>query len=632
MRGMEDIAVALGLSSKAEHANAAKSWMETRTNGSWLLILDAAGSEAVSEFRELSAGAMENNFVQRLPQRSTSPRRTILVTTCQHNVALKWCRRPDLAFEVPFLKPKDATDLLRSTSGDRQSVEQDVIDLAEELDGNPSALLAAAALIRAHSGAGETVSNFLARCRRDKDKFIAFFDGTHPSTHELYETSYTVTLVKTIEAVQRSSEDACNLLFLIACLDGTSISSKLFCHAFEWEDNTLELRAPISTLLNYRIISGDQTTGYYRMPKFVRLTTRQWIRHHVSTLEDAKPLPTWHLKALESLLKAYDSIQLETRYTSVEAQLQRRALLPHAAAFQQFCRYEGRCTVMLQEDHYRAIVVFAKLFSDEGQYKSAEDMLGFARESPVDSSEDLRWRKIAMLRLAESLRNQTLVDGKSKRLKKALRIVREVEQSPGGVESDLWSTSALLLADRGRFDEAAVYQIMAVKFLSQEYGKDNPQTLEARLELSKIRWREGHPEEALEEQEEIERIFQTGPPSPNPEDTSRLLQVRAALVRTHYSLDDLHTAIGLAEKVVEGMAQVFGDLDMKTVGSEKDLAQCLIDSNRPSEARLVIERIGKKLQQKFDFDHQEVQDCIKRLDGIDKEVLRDGIRSICCGL
>ena len=284
MRGMEYIADALELlptADAASNANAVKVWMETHDNGSWLLVLDAAGPEAVSESYELSADSRENNFVQRLPQRSSSPLRTILISTSQKHVALQWCR-PELAFEVPPLAPDEAVNLLQTMSGDRRSRKEDVASLATELDGNPSALLAAATLIRTHSEAGETISTFLGTFRKRKDKAIALFDGTHPSTHALYPTkkSLMMTWFKVIEAVQQWSEKACDLLFFIACLCGTSISPSLFRHAFGWKDDILELRAEISTLLNYRLISRDEVTGCYRMPKLVRLTTRSWMETH----------------------------------------------------------------------------------------------------------------------------------------------------------------------------------------------------------------------------------------------------------------------------------------------------------------------------------------------------------------
>jgi len=621
MRGMEYVADALELPPTADatsHANAVKAWMETHENGSWLMILDAASHEAVSESHESSVDSKEGNFIRRLPQRSTSPLRTILVTTCQQHIALQWCR-PELAFEVPFLAVEDAASLLRNMSGDHRSKNQDVASLAKELDGNPSALLAAAALIRIHSEAGETISTFLATCRKRKDNSIAFFDGTHSSGHAPYPMtkSSPATWYKTIESVKKWSEKACDLLFLISCLDGTSISPELFRHAFGWKDDILELRAEISTLLNYRLISRDKGTGCYRMSKLVRLTVRSWIRAHCKTPVDSMPLLKWHLKALESLLVAYDSMAPQPGHSTIKAQLKRRVLLPHAAMFQQFCRDGGRCNVRLEEHQFRAIVVFSELFASEGRYRSAKDMLGFARESPVPQS---YWRKIAMLRLAESLRNQMLVDGDSGRLQKALSVVGEVQELVGDAGFiELWSTLALLFVDKGKFAKAAYYQSKVVLALSREPGDNSFGILDARLELSKIRWYQGHIEAALHEQKEMEYFLQAEPLSADPDSTSRLLQVQAALVRTYYTLDRLDQAIETAEKVVKGRAELLGDLDMKTIGSEKDLAQCLAERGETSKAMEIREKVERKLQQKFGFDHEEVRGCVARLDGVRKK-------------
>jgi tetratricopeptide (TPR) repeat protein len=616
MRGMECIAVKLELPLPADatsHANAAKLWMETRSSGSWLTILDASDLEAVSGSHELDVDAKEKHFVHKLPQRSSSPLRTILVTTSRRNVAQIWSRHPELAFEVPFLKPDEAANLLRIMSGDRRAKEQDVVSLAKELDENPSAILAASALILHHSEAGETIAKFLARSRKDKDKFIAFFNGSHKSTRDLHMTSLTVTWVKAIEAVQKQSRKSCDLLFLIACLDGTSISERLFCHAFGWKEPIeLEFETIISKLLDYRLISRDSTTKCYRMPRLVRLTTRHWMKTHARPVNGGSLLLKWHLKALDSLLIEYDNMEPETGHSMIAAQLRRRTLLPHAAMFQQFCRAGGRCRARLSETQFEAIVRFSDLFSSEGHYKTASDMLGFARESPVPQSE---WRRVAMLRLAVNLRNQTLVDGDSHRLEQAFAIVREVKETAGDTApNELWSTLALLLVDKGKFDDAAYYQWKVVLALSQEHGNNSVSVLDARLELSKIRCYQDNVEKALQEQEEIEHLLQTEPLCADPDTNSRVLQVQAALVKTYYTIDRLDLAVEVVRKVVEGRTKLYGELDMKTIGSEKDLAQCLFDEGQTADAIAVLENVKSKLEQKFDFDHEEVRGCGARLE------------------
>ncbi|ORY19556.1 P-loop containing nucleoside triphosphate hydrolase protein [Clohesyomyces aquaticus] len=619
MRSMEYLADKLGLPRKPDAtsvANAVRVWMESKGNGSWLLVLDAAGLEAVSDDIELPVESKEKHFFQRLPQRSISPLRVILATTCEKTVAQKWCK-DDTIFEVPCLEKEDAAELLRSESGDRTSPLQDAYGLVNELDRHPSAILSAAAIIRSNSEAEETISTYLKTFRKRSDKAINLLDRNFTSAHAIYISpkSPTATIRTAINMIHQRSKGASALLSFVSCLEGTKICSNLFRHAFNWSEQVL--RTNVSILLNYRLLKPFSmpkgTPGCYSMPRLVRLTVRDWIRRQETTNSDLEPLLPWHLKALSSLLAEYDRMAPKERESTVRAQLEQRSLLTHAEVFKQFCRRKRGDNAPLKEHHFRAIVVFAGLFSSEGLYKAAEVLLGYARECVVPDS---HWRKLALFRLAECLRNQSLVDGNTGRLKKATDIVREVKQTVTYVETlDMWSTFALLWGDRGNFKKAAYYQNQVVQALAEALGEGDLQVMDARLVLSKIRWQEGGFDDALQDQLYIRDLLQRKF-STDPDNGSRLLQVQAALVRTYHSLNRVNTATTLARQVVRGRAELLGDLDMKTIGSEKDLAQCLRDNGLNDEAREVLERVKEKLQNKFGLNHKEVQSCVARLKGI----------------
>ncbi|KAH7076746.1 hypothetical protein BKA63DRAFT_594269 [Paraphoma chrysanthemicola] len=595
MRGMEFIAEALEMPTNCEstsHTNTVKVWMEAEDSGSWLLILDAAENEAVYPSHADNVDVVESketHFFQRLPQRSKTPLRTILITTNRKEIALQWS--PNEAFEVPFLEPTEAGTLLRSMSTDRISREEDVSSLVEELDRNPSAILWAAALIRNKFEVEETISTFLKTWRRSKDRLLAaqLYDnrtGYHPYNEA---AKLVAAWTYTIERISQRSKDAIKLLSLAACFDGTRIAYGLCQSALGWKGATL--REALIVLLDYRLVSQNPMKGHFCMPQLVGWTVRNWIEKSSPNSASVPLLLRWHLKALKCLLLAFDRLEAKNGESTVHAQLQRRALLPHAAMFERFCRKDSKHGVPLEEDHFRAIVMFAELFLGEGRYKLAEQMLRFARNSPTAAS---YWKKMAMLRLAESLRNQALVDGSWIR----------------------WNTPSILYADKAKFRKAADYQKKAIKELSERHGEDDVRTLDACLELSKIRWQQGRWGRALSEQLRIEAHLRTEQLPTDADSTSRLLQVQAAMVRTYHSMKQPQVAVELAERVALGRARVLGELDMKTIGSEKDFAECLLLASRRQDAIEVLEKVERKLRQNFDFDDEEVRRCVAKLDGV----------------
>jgi tetratricopeptide (TPR) repeat protein len=623
---MESIAEYLRLEPKpnaASQTNAVKIWMEDENNGSWLLVLDAAAPEAMLEnahrggrssrisvdSRVSIADTPKDGFVLRLPRQASAHLRTILITTCQEDIAIRW-GSIDHVFEVPFLQPEEAEHLLRERSGDGRSPKEDIASLADELDYNPSAILAAATLIRMGHDVGTTISTFLQNCRKHNNKPYALFDGKQPAlTNYPIQKSLILIWSNVIEAIRETAPEACELLFLISCLARSNISFGLFRHAFKCSKSSLQQWT--YQLLKYRLISSGESGDSYSMPRLVQLTVRHYMSTHPEAFESRTPLLYWHLKALRCLVKEYDSMEPATEHGFIEAQLKRRKLLPHADMFRQFCWNEKKCEIELLEDQFRAIVVFAELFSSEGRYKDAERMLAYARESPKRQS---FWRDSALLRLAESLRNQYLVDRDRKKLKKALSIANEVEEREGGVASvDIFSTLALLLSEKGDFGKAKKYQTQIVAILTQDYGEDHPATIDARLELSQIHGRWGYAEHALKEQQALEHILQSKTSLGDRDTASRLCQVQAAMVRTYHRLNRWQTAVELAEAVVERRTALFGDQDMKTIGSEKDLVMCLADFNRMDEAIEILEKIEMKLRRKLGYSHPETEDCQRML-------------------
>ncbi|KAH7086934.1 hypothetical protein FB567DRAFT_602483 [Paraphoma chrysanthemicola] len=624
LTGMESTADALSLIQKRKktgetststlYANVVKIWMESDQSGSWLLILDAADREATSSNPNRINDDESSHFLHHLPRCSTTPLRTILITTGNREIAGNWCL-PNRPFEVPFLERPDAISLLRTMSGDRGSPEQDAEYLVEELDRNPSAILTAAKVIWNLSEEGGSISTFLASFRKTKGRSFVkkICKGNADGVLCRNTVSLTAAWCRSIEEVQRSTR-ATNLLYLAACFDATRISRDLFRNAFTWDDEAL--RVATTKLRNYRLIYQSPESRDYCMPRLVRATVRNWIDQLPQESETVPTLLKWHLKALQSLLATYDRLAPLNGQSLIKAQAERRSLLPHAAMFQQFCRIR-KCTTRLREDHFRAIVVFAELFTLEGRYQSAIDMLGFAMESNVPDS---TWRNIALLRLAENLRNQTLVDGQSSRLDKALDIIHDVRRAPNDVVArDLDSTFALIYTDQKEFKKATHYQAAVVRSCRQEFGSRDPETLDACLEYSTIRRRDGHQKEALKEQKRIEGLLQEPLLSDEPGSALRLLRTRAAMVRTYYSLNMLTKAVDLARKVAKGREDILGASDMKTIGSQRDLAECLLDQGTETsvtEAIEIYEDIEKKLREMFEPDHQEVLACIAKLNSI----------------
>lgn len=591
-------------------AEAVKTWLEDNDNGSWLMILDGASAGAVSDKINIGLDAKERSLVRFLPQRSTSPLRTILMTTFEVMIAQQWST-PGSMFEMRPLDSRTAIELLTQASEAKASEEQAIAVLTEELDRIPSAIHSASAVIRSRRVVGFTVNAYLKELRHCKNT-VEQLDGTTYSVRSLYSTSRSVTASWwiAINAVEAQSRHAIDLLCLIACLDGTKLSVELFQLAFKWDEKDLQERLLI--LLNFRLISPDDRNKTFTMPRLVRKTIRVWMQEQTQESGELQLLHIWHLRALKTLLDAYNAMQSRNDKDDLKLQKERVALLPHMEIFRKFCRREAN-PLPLQEEHVRAIVDFAALFSGEGFYVSAEHILYFATRCSIPDA----WQKTVRIRLAGCLRDQSMVDGDINRLKKALDMVRRVQAMPGEVDHiELWGMLAILHTDRGNYKDAAHFQRNIWCKRKEQAGRESSVALEAELDLSVIHWRAGQHRAALEEQLRIERcLCAKGQPSGRyPE--LQLLQVQAAIVRTRYTLDEMHEAKQLAERVVAGRSRLLGEFDLLTIASQKDLVQCLRALDQEERAKQTLNGLKLKLQQKFGVQHAEVQGILERVDSM----------------
>jgi tetratricopeptide (TPR) repeat protein len=80
---------------------------------------------------------------------------------------------------------------------------------------------------------------------------------------------------------------------------------------------------------------------------------------------------------------------------------------------------------------------------------------------------------------------------------------------------------------------------------------------------------------------------------------SVLNNIRAALARSYFYLWEFEDAEKQARAAYEGRLILFGQYDLKTLGTEEDLSACLAELGQIEEAEKRLQSVLERLKEKF---------------------------------
>ena len=262
-----------------------KNYLEQRNNRRWLMIIDNADDidiffEAEQKPNDgLGASQKSKRLATYIPE---SPEGMILLTTRDKQVAVKLTRTGDMREILP-MSSDDSTKLVQSMLTDVRDSHDDVLSkLVQQLERLPLALAQAAAFIQE-----ESIS---------VQEYVAMFDSSAVSAGRLLNQDFEAsgrdsdvvpnaiakTWMLSFDNIQKRNSRAANMLSLMACYDrqaiphellledGESISSpgfnfrvasgvlKAFCLVFDnFETKTFEVHPLVHLVMQIRLDSQD---------------------------------------------------------------------------------------------------------------------------------------------------------------------------------------------------------------------------------------------------------------------------------------------------------------------------------------------------------------------------------------
>lgn len=599
-----------------ETIRAVKRWLEEASNGTWLLICD---NFSRSLFEEASPFGSTSFY---LPNTLSHGR--LIITTCVRGTALDLVsHRQDLYFEVPELEDSEAYDLLKASTPDEAWTNNQAEDekngtrLAKKLDKNPAAIAMVSAYIDKLNEDGETISTYWKTLQS-----MPLMQPIPKSYHGLGDI--VLAWERTFAKVESESQETIELLAMMSCLNRTHIPKLLLC-CYVTCDNML--REHLGTLSDYRIIVSDDLGKTYTMSSLVQMVAHGWLSKNGTR-------PVWQRTALDTLFKFYEKMRAETGSMNVNTYVRRRQLLPHADVLVQYCKISSNPKIRVAEAA-EALFSFATLYICEHKYKAARVLLDCICEHYQQNDS---WKLQALKEKAETIRinasnGKATAEARGKELERARNILKKakiiaLQLSDENTQMDLHSHLALNYRDAQRWKLAEKFQNEVVKYWEIRYPPEreelHSEVIQSRIRLSLIYYshgccrgpeREKNLTRARKEQEKLLDILLEETHLSKLIDhaqDSRICEIQAALARTLYKEHKFSEAITMARKAYEWRKKTFGMDDMKTLGTQQDLAFCFLQNGNAEAAEIIFKDAQRRLTDQLGRNHMDVWDCMEK--------------------
>ncbi|KAJ6050146.1 hypothetical protein N7444_006862 [Penicillium canescens] len=289
-----------------------ENWLRDEKKGKWTLILDNIDDDwFVAEFlatgREGPANGRINAstrpLLDYLPRSSNG---SIIITTRTKEVALKIVEHKDLIKVEPMARP-EALNLIQKKL-DLFEASQEILELVEELEFMPLAIVQAAAYIR-HRAPRCSISQYLEKLRKSDGVAIRLlnYEGGHLYRDWEAKNAILATWQISFDHIRRIRPFAADILSLMSFFDRHAIpenmirvqhqrrndpsnSGEVVNESSEEEMDTAsefdadqDFEDDIATLRDHSFISFYEDRTVFTMHRLVQLTTRVWLKAHGQT-------------------------------------------------------------------------------------------------------------------------------------------------------------------------------------------------------------------------------------------------------------------------------------------------------------------------------------------------------------
>lgn len=557
-------------------------WLSNEENGSWLMVLDNADD------RDLWLGPSQSYPHEKLsrPLIDHLPRGRhgrILITSRDNQLGHRLVGTKHDPIKVARLGSLEARCLLQSKILDGSQLgDEDADELTCALEYLPLTITQAAAYL---NEIDESASHYLQLLRTGSSDIPEILETSVHDPGRDYEGSNSVFLTWRIsfDQILKQSPRAADMLSLMAMFDRQAISQELLQRPGE---RPLELKAAISKLKAFALITEDKVRSAYSLHRLVQISTQRWLEHYDRLL-------TWQEAAVSAIARQYPS-SVEYKVWPLLSDLNSHARVVLEYKIQAKPCQIHRANILHTLGHYNLeqgqdllalnLLLESRTLRHENLGPEHEDTLSSMGLLGVAYNKLDNWKEAQQIQL------------------QVLEIAKRVLTSSHRITLKGMSRLALTYSKQGQAKQCQKLQVDVLELMKQEFGPENPDTLTEMTNLAftyhKLKqWR-------MAEELELEalRLRQQVLGDRHPD----TLTVMANLALTYAAQNRWQEAQQLNQQTLERRIQTLGPDHPRTLRTMQQLARTYSFEGRWIEAKRLMEEVLERLQQRYENDHPDI--------------------------
>jgi tetratricopeptide (TPR) repeat protein len=523
----------------------------------------------------------------------TAPERhTIITTRNQHCDDI-----PAEGLEVGVLSIPEATQLLLKRAKISGSIvempekEKEASEIVKELGSLPLAIDQAAAYIRE---ASNNIFKFLPSYRQNRK----FYHGRTSKGNRMYSKSLATTWSLSFEQVQRNSNEAAELLKLLAFLNPDGVLIEFLEAGKEGLTPELQnlvadenrLSEALAELTRFSLI-GRQDDGS------PRITIHRLVQ---SIIQDDMSPPEF--SAMTTTVIGFCASGFPVSKSSAWEILEIRQL---GRKYQDQVVLPLRALGMITSDEMANLLVRVGIFlGEDGNYAQARELLAKA----VEIMEILEGGETDETLLAVSELAMTYwYEGKWDDAQKLEERVLEVRARSWGQENPHTMTAMANLAatyrDQGKLDDAQKLQERVLEVNKRSLGQEHPDRMKAMANLAMTYWYEGKWDDAQKLQERVLEVNKRSLGQEHPD----TLMAMAHLGSTYRTLGAISTSIEFLEMALDKANRILGHEHPNTLWMGVQLALAHQVDGRLGDAIRLLEHTFETEKRILGEEHPETK-------------------------
>ncbi|KAI1737975.1 P-loop containing nucleoside triphosphate hydrolase protein [Xylaria scruposa] len=582
-------------------------WLRNEHNGRWLMVLDSADDINVfykGDKQSTTAGEETKALATYLPQSSNG---SIIITTRSRDLAFRLTGHNSCVIDVGPMNRAEALALLK-TKSESHFDEASGIELVEALGHMPLAIGQAAAYIQQRAR-HFSVKKYLEEFRQNEEKQFNLlnYDGGDLRREPDTPNSVITTLQITFEHIRSQRPTATELLSLMSFFDCQGIQDYLV-QPIAWNetrkydahsenenvstskslnDAYKEIFAKdIATLLNYSLISANETVDTFEMHRLVQFSIRKWLDMHKET-------GMFKMPCISRLARAFPPPHFSNWPAC-------RKLFPHV---EQTALYYPEDKELEQRTDFYQILYRGGWYSDgQGRYATAECMQekALAVAKKLYGTEHKETANV-MTSLALTYTKQRRWKDAEEMFKETIKI-READLNPDDpVTLESMSHLAWVHMKQGQLDVAELEFTQIIEKKKRVLGLDRLDTLTSMHNLASLYCEQKRWQEAELLLEEVVRKRKKVLGLENPSTLTSMHSLASAYIKQgRWQGGEL-----LTKGVVEISKRVLGLEHPETLNSMHDLAFVYNRQEQWQEAELLLVQVVERNKRVLGPEHPD---------------------------